>query len=262
MLKIFKGTSDLSLKLENYLRDSVLVDIAAGETIDVGYYKPISDLYLELKQVTPVLNSLKVEVYTGSWTSLSVFDRTEGGNRSGFIRWSKLGNEKATTLHSEELYWYRISFDEDITGLDIKGINLVFADDADLKESYPDIFEYLPEDAESFIAYHQEARNYILTYLRNKGKTIRQKEKYKMIDQFDLHNFDEVRQAAKYLALANIFYNESDSLDDKWKQKADGFKAKYGEAIDLNFLSIDENDDGQQQNSESNAIQYIKVMRL
>ena len=83
-----------------------------------------------------------------------------------------------------------------------------------------------------------------------------------MLDQFDLHNFDEVRQAAKYLALANIFYNESDSVDDKWKQKADGFMDKYSKAISLNFLSIDDNDDGVEQSSESNAIQFIKVERL
>lgn len=262
MLKIYKGSDDLSLKLENYLVDSVTLDLSAGETIDVGYYKPISDLYIELKQVTPVLNSLKVEVFNGSWTSLSIHDRTDGLNRSGFVRWTKDVGEKQTTLHSQELNWYRISLHEDVTGLEIKGINLVFADDADLKESYPDIGEYLPQNSDSFIAYHQEARNFILTYLRNKGKTVYQKNKYKMLDQFDLHNFDEVRQAAKYLALANIFYNESDSVDDKWKQKGDAFKGKYSEAINLNFLSIDENDDGIQQNVESNAVQFIRIQRL
>ena len=83
-----------------------------------------------------------------------------------------------------------------------------------------------------------------------------------MLDQFDLHNFDEVRQASKYLALANIFFNESDAVDDKWQQKGDGFLRKYADAINLNFLSIDENDDGTMQNSESNSVQFIKVLRL
>lgn len=264
MLSIFIKGQDYSQEIENYLSDSVITSLLAGETIDIGYYKPISDLFFELKPLAQVSNMLSAVYYNGSWTSLLIHDRTRSLNRSGFISWNKglIEDWKKTSINGKELFWIRLSLSEDIEDLEVKGINLVFSDDNDLKEAYPDIFEFVPEDQDSFIAYHQEARNFILTYLRNKGKTIRQQNKLKMLDQFDLHNFDEVRQAAKYLALANIFYNESDSVDDKWKQKADGFMSKYSEAINLNFLSIDENDDGMQQSSESNAVQFIKVRRL
>lgn len=266
MLSIFKGTSDHSRPLENYLSDSVVETILTGETLDIGYYKPFSDLYVELATTPPaVSNNLLGSYYNGSWTSLNLYDRTNGLSRSGFIKFEKEDYEdwKKTTLHGKELYWLRLSVDtNDLVNIQFIGINLVFADDTDLKEGYSDINEFLPENSPSFIGYHQEARNYILTYLRNKGETIKTQSQYKMLDQFDLHNFEEVRQAAKYLVLANIFYNESDSVDDKWKQKGDGFFKKYSEAINVSFLSIDENDNGKVENNESNAYQYIKVQRL
>lgn len=262
MLKIFNKNTDYSKKLENYLSDSVEFDILAGETIDIGYYKPISDLYFEIKEKIKHEGTISVRYWDGSaWANAIVDDETDHLNRSGFLRWKKI-ESKPVSLNGETLHWYRISLDDDVDNLEIFGINLVFSNDVDLIESYPDIFEFKPENKQSFIAYHQEARNHILTYLRNKGKTIKAKEKFKMLDQFDLHNFDEVRQASKYLALANIFSNESDSVDDKWYQKSKDFMHKYAEAININFLSIDENDDGIMQNSESNSIQYIKVMRL
>lgn len=263
MLEIFKGSENLSLKLSNYLSDAATVSFAGGDSIDVGYYKPISDLYIDLKlPTTETENSLSVEAYNGAWQPVSVEDRSNGFNRPGFIRWIKTEDQKKVLLHGKELYWYKLTLENAVSDVEINGLNLIFADDNDLKESYPDIVEYLPEGKESFITYHQEARNYIISNLRNKGKTIRQQSRYKMLDQFDLHNFDEVRQAAKYLALANIFFNESDAVDDKWKQKADGFWNKYSEAINLSFLSIDENDDGVQQANEQSAIQFIKVQRL
>lgn len=265
MLTIIKDTENLSQILENYLTDSAILSFSgAGDYLYIGFRKQFSDIYLELKASNEVTNTLQAEYFGGSWKSLSIHDRTNSLNRSGFIRWDKTSIEdwNEVAIEGKNLFWIRIQVSNPVTNLEIKGINLVFADDQDLKEGYPDIFEFLSENSQSFIAYHQEARNYIITYLRNKGKTIQQQSKYKMLDQFDLHNFEEVRQAAKYLALSNIFSNESDSVDDKWKQKADGFYRKYSEAINLNFLSIDENDNGKIENSESNAIQYIKVMRL
>jgi hypothetical protein len=264
MLTVFKGTENLSQALENYLTDSKTLSFATGDFLYVGYRKPFSDIYLELKPLAIVANSLSVDYFDGSWTSLNFHDLTNSLNRSGFIRWDKTLVEdwQKSVVQGQELYWIRLYVTNAVTNLEVKGINLVFADDQDLREGYPDVMEYLPEGSVSFIAYHQEARNYILTHLRNKGKTIQQQNKYKLLDQFDLHNFDEIRQAAKYLALSNIFANESDSVDDKWKQKSDGFFRKYSEAINLNFLSIDENDNGKVENNESNAVQYIRVMRL
>jgi hypothetical protein len=264
MLKIYKNSLDLSLKLQNFVTESFMEDFIMGDSLYVGYYKPINSLFIEIDSHTTE-NNLVTEYWNGStWDALDVKDRTFGLKKSGFVTWERnISDQAKTTIFSNELYWYKFSIDSnDILDFKIYGINLVFSDDSDLLESYPDIMGYLPEGKNSFIGYHQSARNYILTYLRNKGKTIKARDQYKMIDQFDLHDHEEVRQASKYKALAMIFYNESDQIEDKWYQKARDFDRLYGESIDLNFLSIDENDDGQIEASEKQSIQYIRIQRL
>lgn len=265
MLKIFKDSLDISLEMESYVTDSVTLSLLTTETIDIGYFKPINSIYFDIK---PHLtgNNLALEFWDGSaWLEITErTDKTLGLKRSGFVSWKRnIDIQQASLLHGSTLYWYRIRVGaNDITALELKGVNLVFADDYDLLESYPDIMEYLPDGADSFIAYHQSARNFILTYLRNKGKNVESYGVFKMMDQFDLHNYEEVRQAAKYKALAMIFFNESDSVDDKWYQKAKDFDALYGSSIDMSFLSIDKNNDGKSDATESQAIQFIVVQRL
>lgn len=264
MLKILKNTTDVSLLLENYISDGYSSSFSTTDYFYVGYYKPINALYFELTTQNQT-NSLITEYWNGSsWVVISTKDKTFGLKKSGFVTWERNIDDIALkTVEGSELFWYRFKIStNNIATLALKGINLVFSDDNDLKESYPDIMEYIPENSTSFIAYHQSARNHILTYLRNKGKTIKGKNAYKMLDQYDLHNFEEVRQASKYKTLAMIFYNESDQLDDKWYQKAKDFDRLYGESISMDFLSLDENDDGKIESSEQQKIQYIKVLRL
>ena len=258
MLKILIKNTDYSIELENYLRDVVEVDLDPIDYIEIGYYKPFGDLYLKLKDQNIDLES--VEYYSGSWNPLVIRDKTSKLKRSGFISWEKPENWRKTEIDGSNLFWIRFKM-EDAASLEICGINLVFSDDIDLKEGYANINNFLPKNADSFIAYHQEAREYILTYLRNKGEVIKADGKSKLLDQYDLHNFNEIRQAAKYLALANIFFNESDDVDDKWYQKARDFRQKYTEAINLNFLSLDKNDDGLRTENE-HKIKAVRIVRL
>lgn len=264
MLKIFKGTIDLSLILENFISDTFTEDFTTSQEFYIGYYKPIDALYLEIVAQAEE-NNLILQYYTGSsWVEIDKKDKTFGLKKSGFITWNRnIDNQVKNTINGTECYWYRLSIDtNDITDLSIKGINLVFSDDNDLKESYPGIMEYLPDGAQTFIGFHLSARNQILTYLRNKGKSVTTLGVNKMLDQFDLHNYEEVRQASKYKTLATIFYNESDTVDDKWYQKAKDFDRLYGESINVNFLSLDENNDGKEEPIETQALQYIKIQRL
>ena len=264
MLKINKGSKDLSIILESYVSDSFIETLTTSESIDFGYYKPIQSLYLEIAPQA-LDNDVVIEFWNGSsWSQLTIVDRTFGLKKSGFISWERnIETQEESLLHGSTLYWYRLKVStNDIPSLELKGMNLVFSDDNDLKESYPDIMEYLPENSPSFISYHQSARNFIISYLRNKGKSVQTKGVYKPLDQFDLHNYEEVKQASKYKALAMIFFNESDNVDDKWYQKAKDFDDLYAASIDLNFLSIDSNDDGKVTANEQQAIQFIQIQRL
>lgn len=264
MLKIFKDNKDISLLLENYILDSFIEDLTTSETIDFGFFKPINNIFLEITGQN-VLNTVQVEFWNGSsWSILESIDRTSGFNRSGFISWERnIDAQKESLLHGKTLFWYRIKvLTNDVPALELKGINLVFSDDNDLKSTYPDIMEYIHEGESSFISYHQSARDFIINYLRNKGKTVSKYGAYKLLDQFDLHNFEEVRQASKYKALAMIFFNESDAIDDKWYQKAKDFDRLYAEAISMDLLSLDTNNDGKIDQSENQAVQFITIQRL
>jgi len=264
MLKIFKGSEDISLKLENYIVDEFSGDLLTSETLDFGFYKPINSLFIEMvSQATD--NALEIEFWNGSsWSAIEIIDKTLGLNRSGFISWDRnIETQKENALHGKILFWYRLRvLTNDIPALELKGINLVFSDDTDLKSAYPDVMEYLHDGQTSFISYHQSARDFIINYLRNKGKTVSKYGVYKMLDQFDLHNYEEMKQASKYKAMAMIFFNESDAVDDKWYQKAKDFDRLYGEAISMDFLSIDANNDGKVDVFENQSVQYVKIQRL
>lgn len=264
MLKILINAVDNSLRLSNYLTNSISIPLTTSDYIYVGYYKQISDLYIELNQTVPMVdNELEIEYFNGAWVATEIVDSTYGLTQSGYLKLQKKDDAIKTTVSGSDQYWVRIRIkDNNIADIELNGINLVFSDDNDLKEAYNSINEFLIDDLVSFIGYHQEARNFILTYLRNKGKTIKAQQAYKLLDQFDLHNFEEIRQASKYLTLSNIFAEQSDNVDDKWYQKSRDFKIKYNEAINIFRLSIDDNDNGKEEPVEKQAIQYVEILRL
>jgi hypothetical protein len=146
----------------------------------------------------------------------------------------------------------------------LDGLNLIFNSDSDLKEEYPSINDMLPEGKTSFINFSVASRKDILSYFKAQGKLVTTGDfasDTKMIDQFDLLNYEEIRDASKFLTLAKIFYWVSDAVDDKWHQKAKMFEAKYGEKISMINLSIDKNDNGIADNTENNAIQFAQIVR-
>ena len=269
MLKIFFNTVDKSSELENYLLDPVTFTFNDYDEISVGYYKPINSVFMELNQKNTEESKLQVYYYNGtSFISTTVKDETKGMSRSGFLKWGRnLENEVKSTVNGVEAYWYKLKVDVATSELILAGINLVFSSDLDLTEEYPSIMEYLPENKISFINFHVASRKDILSYFRTQGKLITDSNSSesiastKLVDQFDLLNYEEVRDASKFLTLAKIFYWVSDAVDDKWYQKAKGFEAKYGEKISLVNLSLDSNDDGKADATEVNAVQFVTIVR-
>jgi hypothetical protein len=269
VLKIYKNTQDITQELENYSIDFLTTSLLASDELVIGYYKPINALFAELGSEKNTNDSvLNLYYYNGtSFLTTPITDNTKGLSRSGFLKWNRnLANEQKYNFLGIEAYWYKIKVDSDTSDFVIKGLNLVFSDDNDLKEEYPSVMDLLPEGETSFIKFHVASRKDILSYFRAQGKLI---EKYdqssslttKKIDQFDLLDYEELRDASKFLALSKILYWVSDSVDDKWHQKASKYEQKYGEKINLVNISIDSNDDGKVDNNELNAIQSILIVR-
>lgn len=276
MLKIFKGSTDYSLELESFTTDQVDLTLAVGDSIDWGHYKPINAVWVE--QLAPAEGSLDVvfEYWNGTaWAALGALkDYTKKLKQSGWLIWSRnqLAEAKKTE-HGLALFWYRARVVAIVqpdpappsplteVELTVKGINLVFSQDADLLEEFPGITELLPENQPSFIGFHQSAMKDIVTDLRRQGKFVspqdvtfpdgvKRKMYAKNLDQFDLLDFSELREAAKFKALEKIMSWRSDATDDKFNQKASDFSDKYGAKMDLFLLSIDHNDDGLAQEAE------------
>lgn len=276
MLRIFKGSTDYSLELESFTTDEVDLVLQVGESIDWAHYKPINAVWVE--QLAPVEGLLDVvfEYWNGTaWAALGKLkDYTKKLKQSGWLIWSRNQlNEAKKEEHGLTLFWYRARVVAIVqpdpappsplteVELTLKGINLVFSQDADLLEEFPGINDLLPEGQPSFIGFHQSAMKDIVTDLRRQGKFvspqdvmfpdgIKRKMFAKNLDQFDLLDFSELREAAKFKALEKIMSWRSDATDDKFKQKADDFSDKYGAKMDLFLLSIDTNDDGLAQEAE------------
>lgn len=260
MLTIIKDALDYSLDLESYTTGSEDIPFISGESMLIGYYKPINALFIEQTAISHN-SQLSIEYWNGSWVELGFKDYTNSLKNSGFIKWDRnLDGQKKTVLFGSDLFWYRLKLTGDNQTITFKGINLNFSDDSDLKEEYPNIMDHLPDGASSFVNFHQAARKDIITYFRNQGKVVNSNDP-KKVDQFDLLDFEEVREASKFLVLHKIFMWLSDSIDDKWYQKANDFAKKYSDKINLFYLSLDTNDDGQADPDEKMAIKSVRIIR-
>ncbi len=265
-LKVLYNLTDITNEVENYLVDTYPLTLLAGDEINVGYYKPINSLFLELNTANTNTSNTKVYYYNGtSYVTTVISDETRGLIRSGFISWDRnLTNDSESIIGTETMYWYKIKVDADTSAMVLAGLNLVFSSDSDLTEEYPSIMEMLPEGKQSFIGFQVASRKDIISYFKAQGKLIssgKAELSTKLVDQFDLLNYEEVRDASRFLTLSKIFYWLSDSVDDKWQQKAKMFESKYGDKISLVNLSLDKNDDGKAENNEVNAIQFVTIVR-
>lgn len=267
-LDVFLNTDNITADMENYLVDTLAQVVTTSDEIFIGYEKPLNAIYIDLEHPNTYNSAVDVAYWNGStYTSMAINDRTQGLKRSGHIEWSKeISDQVKNTENSLERYWYKLTISLDTNSITINGINLVFASDRDLLEEEPDIIadpRRLPSNRLTFINYHQAARNHMIQDLRNSGKTkIKPDGDLKDLNQFDLHDYRQVNQAAKYLALHKLMLNLSDDPNDVYNQKAQNYLKLYGDAFNVFLLSYDKDDDGEIDNNEKNNFQVNRIVRI
>jgi hypothetical protein len=103
----------------------------------------------------------------------------------------------------------------------------------------------LPPGEVSHISAHVASRDMIIQQLRNMGY-VKEDDNSNIsnLTPWDLHDINEIKQAAKYLALSKIFFNLSDSVEDNWWKKYREYHDKFEEAFRLARISLDLNNDG------------------
>lgn len=258
---------DFSDEAENYLRDKLALVLTTSDFLYVGLYKPFDRIYTDMDTANTNTSVFTGEFFDGSnFVSLTNFkDKTNGMSRSGFMRWDRAQTDWAlTTINGQEAFWVRFSIDVAFSaGTDLNGLNIIFAEDLDLQEVYRNINSYRFSGDTTFIALHQSVRNDIVQKIRNAGnaKFNRNEEKFRDITRWDFNDSEQLRNAAKYFALAEIFENTSDSTDGKFNQLVNKYKARANEAFNLFYLSLDLDDDGIADKSEFKAFTFVRIVR-
>ena len=245
--------TDHSTSAQDYSRDAFsLVLTTSEDNLYIGYFKPINAVYIETGTANTNSTDLTLKYYNGtSFTAVSDFiDESKGITRSGFVRWDRnLTDETKTTVNSSEKYWYQLSYDATFSaGTTIQGLNIVFADDQDLKTRVPAITssKFLPSGETTQILAHVAARDEIIQQLRNHGKFMQSvaNAEFKDVDAFSLLEIEQIREAAKFKALQIIFEDLTDSPEDIYMERAKMYKSEFDRAMNLFFLSLDSDDDG------------------
>ncbi len=251
------GTStDWSDEAADYLRDPFDVSLTVGDYLYVGFYKPIGTFFAEINTGNTNVSNMSAEYYDGSvWQPLDISDETNGLARSGFVIWDKENMQEAL-VESELKFFVRFSVDADTTLTTIQGINIVFSDDNCLKQEVYEIADdclYSP-GFNSHIVSHVSARNHIMQMLRNYGY-VKYDEKCNPcnIGAWDIMDIFEIKQAATYLALANLYFRMSDNQDSIEWTKYKSFQDKFEQSFRLVRLTLDSNDNGLTDTNEKAA---------
>ena len=241
--------TDYSHKASNFGRDSFALDLVSEDSICIGFRKPINGLYLNHLTSYEVEGECILQYWNGSaWVNANgLVDDTLGLKRSGFIRFDRdLIGQAQSSINGATLYWYKLKVSIAREGLTVSGINLVFADDYDLMLEQP--YVTMPEflgSLKSHILIHAACRNEIIQKFRLKDfyKTDASGNKQD-INQWDLLEIQEVKQAAVFMAMSKIYSNMSDTDGDIWAVKAAEYNQKAEAMIDLSQTSLDYNDNG------------------
>lgn len=253
---------DYSLPMSDFIRRDTTLNILTTDYFYVGFDKPLNQFFFSLNTPNTLNTTITtVEQYNGTtWNNVdNLEDNTYGLSESGYICWEQFDCDTKcvkTTIGLDTKYWYRFSFSEDIT-VTFNAIGVLFSSDADVYIEYPilDNPKYktsVSGNTENYTNIHVQVRDYILSDIRSTGinkYTEGETAKcayFKQITEFDLFNLEEVRFAARMLAMSMIYYKLSDSVDDRWQIDAERYKAEYLRAFNVAFMSIDKNDDGKQ----------------
>jgi hypothetical protein len=160
--------------------------------------------------------------------------------------------------------------------VEFKGINILYCDEMDLKITNPKINQYLGREETSFLKYRVDARNHIVQALRSGGvlKELEQQGDFlpnsevfntntiRKFTKWDFLDIEEIREAAKYLTLSKIFYENSQNVDDKPYERARYYEGRYGMSFKSYILTLDLDDDGETDTYEEyndNSIMVYKT---
>ena len=146
------------------------------------------------------------------------------------------------------------------------GASILFSEDKDLLEEFPEVLDFLSDGKTSYVHFHQSTKKEIVQEINNRGfRKLRLggNQPAKDVTEFDLLEQKELSQAAKYKALEKIFFHISDNTEDKYYQRYLDYKNMFIKSFDMWFLTIDLDDDGEVDVREkNNQFRRVEVVRV
>ena len=264
--KILYNGSDLSRKLKDYATASVALSLQTSEYIYIGYYKPFKQLFIELDVKNTEQGTLLAEYYNGtSWQPLeSLLDETDNFTQSGFLFFNKPDKwESFEDGGTPKNFYIRLSTDVNHSiGTSLKGVGILLSNDLDIT-SIRDNIVSKHNNGESWVLKHEQARKVIIQEIRNVGNRkitnadknnplVTEGIRYMDVNEFDLLEPEQLRQASAYMTLSMIYLDElSDELDDKWERQGERYREQAAAMINLFRLQLDTDDDGIEDDDEN-----------
>jgi hypothetical protein len=240
--------TDVSDALCDFGTDTEDITLASAGYLYLGFPKPITGtfFYLETENTTPLTVTAQVYAQSG-WVTPSSLDDTKGFTRSGFISWElPETGVVASTVNGMEMLWHRLAVSTDSEEMTVIAVSALFADDNELVKEFPDILDTsFLLGKPNHILIHESCRDEIVQRFRNQGLRTVRNSYYRRLTHWDIMDVQEVRMAARYLALSKIFENVANYDDkDNWRQKSRMYWNKFEKAVDLAFLTWDRLQDG------------------
>lgn len=136
----------------------------------------------------------------------------------------------------------------------------LFASDDDLKAIEPDIMKWVPKGKSTWNFVHRKVQEKIVNEIYKNRIWSNDGTK---LDKGDVIDTSEVKEWAIYYALSIIFYSISNSVDDVFFRKAQGYEKQKNEQMNLamNVLWLDYNKDGELTNGEKQDFRSIAMVR-
>jgi len=256
MIKFFKGSTDYTSDLSRAIDSPLVLSFTSGANhCEVKSLKPLNKLFFDVSSSNDA-TSLHVNYWDGSnYASQpdNIVDNTNILERYGFIEWDSPEDE----VKDGDYYKYRFQLNglTTTTNLTFKYVGIVFCEQHDLIAECPDALEYRPDGDRTLIRFIVNAKNDIVQNFRNKGNYVLGKEfggvNARDLTEFDFHEPEQLKQAATYLALEKLFFWRSQEVDDKWFVRSRSYNKKYGDSINVFFVSIDSDGSGSKSSSEN-----------
>lgn len=261
--------TDISADAQDFRRDNISLQLQSLDLLYVGFRKPINALYFAFEEAGADTHEIQVEYFSkDGWKVLQIADGTKGFSRNGFVSWNRVSDADKSAVNDVSNHWLRISVNQtsgEPAPLEcvLQGLNLVFSDDNDISAETPALVDprFVPKGQNSHILQHVATKNYIIGRLRNLGYVKHINDNEENIDQWDILDIYEIRNAANYYTISQIYFNLSDNPDDQYWNKYKEYERKFEESFSLARLRIDQNDDGQVNLDEKRPRKTIRWVR-